>query len=67
MLGSVDPKSSDTLHRNCDCSANFGSTETKTIIWRLKTREIRLRAFLNKITLTLYMYCEFFHHYEFFV
>ena len=24
-----------TLHRNCDCSANSGSTGTKTIIWRL--------------------------------
>ena len=35
MLSSLDPKSTNTLHRNRDCSANSGSTETKTIIWRL--------------------------------
>ena len=67
MFSSLDPKSTDTLHRNRDCSANSGSTETKTIIWRLRTRKIRqLRVFENKTTLTLYMYCEFRHHYELF-
>ena len=32
MLSSLDPKSNDTWHSNRDCSANSGSTETKTII-----------------------------------
>ena len=35
LSSSLDPKSTDTLHRNRDCSANSGSMETKTIIWRL--------------------------------
>ena len=38
MLSSLDPKSTDTRHSNRDCSANFGRTETKTIIWRLRRR-----------------------------
>ena len=37
-ISSLDPTSTHTLHRNRDCSANSGSTETKTIIWRLCCR-----------------------------
>ena len=42
MLSSLDPKSTDTLHSNGDCSTNSSSAETKTFIWRLQTRKIRL-------------------------